>query len=204
MTTIIKYIIIYSYKGWWIFINNLINDNEYLKIKSIATNHGNLKKGLYPMDKLVLAEKKGAELYSNNDEMKMIYINNFLITDEKEFVDMWKKSNKDINALSKELNLPMGIITSKLLEITKYSERIYRKKNAINTHSHKSYDKEEIMKLEKAYSILFRTLNELNNIGFSSDIGNNIVDNYIEYIKSVDPNIDLNNYNNEKNNSRSK
>lgn len=69
----------------------------------------------------------------NDQEEQEVYKNNFLIPNNKEFIELYKKNGKNVRAIAKELELSEKVIFSKATEIAKYIEYIkkinYSKKN---------------------------------------------------------------------------
>ncbi len=79
-----------------------------------------------------VAEIRMKMRYEDKEEQE-VYKNNFLIPNNKEFIELYKRNGKNVRAIAKELELSEKVIFSKATEIAKYIEYIkkinYSKKN---------------------------------------------------------------------------
>lgn len=72
-----------------------------------------------------VAEIRMKMRYEDKEEQE-VYRNNFLIPNNKEFIELYKKHGKNVRAIAKELELSERVIFSKATEIAKYIEYIQK------------------------------------------------------------------------------
>lgn len=74
------------------------------------------KKSKSTDENLLNEAKNNAQMFNDNDE-KQVYINNFFVTDDNNLLVRYFSANKNANQVSKELNVPVDIVMSKMFEI---------------------------------------------------------------------------------------